>query len=63
MAGVRLGGIDPSILRELSGVYKPLWSAIIELPRRKRVDVDRPYEVPYKAPLDNDAPCSDNSEA
>jgi len=23
MVGMRLGGIDPSILRELSGVYKP----------------------------------------
>ena len=27
MAGMRLGGIDPSILRELSGVYKPFVKA------------------------------------
>jgi hypothetical protein len=31
MAGVRLGGIDPSILRELSGVYKPFVKALKEL--------------------------------
>src|SRR5215831_8021675 len=31
MAGMRLGGIDPSILRELSGVYKPFTKAFKEL--------------------------------
>ena len=31
MVGVRLGGIDPSILRELSGVYKPFVKAFKEL--------------------------------
>jgi hypothetical protein len=31
MNGVRLGGIDPSILRELSGVYKPFVKAFKEL--------------------------------
>jgi hypothetical protein len=31
MTGVRLGGIDPSILRELSGVYKPFPKALKEL--------------------------------
>src|SRR5260370_1908654 len=31
MAAVRLGGIDPSILRELSGVYKPFTKAFKEL--------------------------------
>ena len=31
MAGMRLGGIDPSILRELSGVYKPFVKAFKEL--------------------------------
>src|SRR5438270_771193 len=31
MAGMRLGGIDPSILRELSGVYKPFVKALKEL--------------------------------
>jgi hypothetical protein len=31
MSGVRLGGIDPSILRELSGVYKPFVKAFKEL--------------------------------
>ena len=31
MTGVRLGGIDPSILRELSGVYKPFVKALKEL--------------------------------
>ena len=31
MASVRLGGIDPSILRELSGVYKPFVKALKEL--------------------------------
>lgn len=31
MTGVRLGGIDPSILRELSGVYKPFVKAFKEL--------------------------------
>ena len=31
MTGVRLGGIDSSILRELSGVYKPFVKALKEL--------------------------------
>jgi len=31
MTGVRLGGIDPSILRELSGVYKLFAKALKEL--------------------------------
>src|SRR3954447_4653842 len=31
MVGMRLGGIDPSILRELSGVYKPFVKAFKEL--------------------------------
>src|SRR5687767_11362686 len=31
MANMRLGGIDPSILRELSGVYKPFVKAFKEL--------------------------------
>src|SRR5947209_3887896 len=31
MAGMRLGGIDPSVLRELSGVYKPFVKAFKEL--------------------------------
>src|SRR5437660_10695056 len=31
MAGMRLGGIDPSILRELSGGYKPFVKAFKEL--------------------------------
>src|SRR5207237_9173066 len=31
MAGVQLGGIDSSILRELSGVYKPFVKALKEL--------------------------------
>lgn len=31
MNGMRLGGIDPSILRELSGVYKPFVKAFKEL--------------------------------
>src|SRR6266852_9746434 len=31
MVGMRLGGIDPSILRELSGVYKPFTKAFKEL--------------------------------
>ncbi len=31
MVGMRLGGIDPSILRELSGVYKPFVKALKEL--------------------------------
>jgi len=31
MTGVQLGGIDPSILRELSGVYKPFVKALKEL--------------------------------
>ena len=31
LAGMRLGGIDPSILRELSGVYKPFVKAFKEL--------------------------------
>jgi hypothetical protein len=31
MADVQLGGIDPSILRELSGVYKPFVKALKEL--------------------------------
>src|SRR5438132_1188251 len=31
MIGMRLGGIDPSILRELSGVYKPFVKAFKEL--------------------------------
>lgn len=31
MTGMRLGGIDPSILRELSGVYKPFVKAFKEL--------------------------------
>ena len=31
VTGVRLGGIDPSILRELSGVYKPFVKALKEL--------------------------------
>lgn len=31
MRGMRLGGIDPSILRELSGVYKPFIKAVKEL--------------------------------
>src|SRR5437899_4980175 len=31
MVGIRLGGIDPSILRELSGVYKPFTKAFKEL--------------------------------
>src|SRR5207237_1520008 len=31
MDGMRLGGIDPSILRELSGVYKPFVKAFKEL--------------------------------
>ncbi len=31
MIGVRLGGIDPSVLRELSGVYKPFVMALKEL--------------------------------
>jgi len=31
MVGLRLGGIDPSILRELSGVYKPFVKAFKEL--------------------------------
>jgi hypothetical protein len=31
MTSVRLGGIDPSILRELSGVYKPFVKALKEL--------------------------------
>jgi len=30
MTGVQLGGIDPSILRELSGVYKPFVKALKE---------------------------------
>jgi len=31
MTGVQLGGIDPAILRELSGVYKPFVKALKEL--------------------------------
>ena len=31
MTGVQLGGIDPSILRELSGVYNPFVKAFKEL--------------------------------
>ena len=31
MMGVRIGGLDPSILRELSGVYKPFVKAFKEL--------------------------------
>src|SRR5437763_10126362 len=31
MVGMRLGGIDPSVLRELSGVYKPFVKAFKEL--------------------------------
>src|SRR5262249_22346910 len=31
MVGMRLGGIDPSIIRELSGVYKPFVKAFKEL--------------------------------
>src|ERR1051326_5316042 len=31
MGGMKLGGIDPSILRELSGVYKPFVKAFKEL--------------------------------
>src|SRR5436189_2221134 len=31
MAGMPLGGIDPSVLRELSGVYKPFVKAFKEL--------------------------------
>ena len=31
MVVMRLGGIDPSILRELSGVYKPFLKALKEL--------------------------------
>src|SRR5262249_5635259 len=31
MTGLQLGGIDPSILRELSGVYKPFVKALKEL--------------------------------
>jgi hypothetical protein len=31
MAGMRIGGIDPSIVRELSGVYKPFVKAFKEL--------------------------------
>jgi len=31
MTGMRLGGVDPSILRELSGVYKPFVKAFKEL--------------------------------
>src|SRR6266851_5680119 len=31
MLGMRLGGLDPSILRELSGVYKPFIKAFKEL--------------------------------
>jgi len=31
VAGVRLGGIDPSVIRELSGVYKPFVKAFKEL--------------------------------
>src|SRR5215467_7384073 len=31
MLGMRLGGIDPSILRELSGIYKPFVKAFKEL--------------------------------
>src|SRR5947209_15131420 len=31
MAGMRIGGIEPSILRELSGVYKPFVKAFKEL--------------------------------
>jgi len=31
MVGIRLGGIDPSVLRELSGVYKPFVKAFKEL--------------------------------
>ena len=31
MTDVQLGGIDPSILRELSGVYKPFVKALKEL--------------------------------
>jgi hypothetical protein len=31
MLGMRLGGIDPSVLRELSGVYKPFVKAFKEL--------------------------------
>ena len=31
LTGMRLGGIDPSILRELSGVYKPFVKAFKEL--------------------------------
>lgn len=31
MVGMRLGGVDPSILRELSGVYKPFVKAFKEL--------------------------------
>src|SRR5262249_55031274 len=31
LMGMRLGGIDPSILRELSGVYKPFVKAFKEL--------------------------------
>ncbi len=32
MTGVQLGGIDPSILRELSGVYKPFMKALKNWP-------------------------------
>src|ERR1700677_2584238 len=31
MVGMRLGGIDPSIVRELTGVYKPFVKAFKEL--------------------------------
>src|ERR1700682_6823281 len=31
MLGMRLGGIEPSLLRELSGVYKPFVKAFKEL--------------------------------
>src|SRR5215470_1492999 len=31
MPGMRLGGIDPSVIRELSGVYKPFVKAFKEL--------------------------------
>src|ERR1700680_3022898 len=31
MRGIQLGGVDPSIMRELSGVYKPFVKAFKEL--------------------------------
>jgi hypothetical protein len=44
MTAVRLGGIDPSILRELSAVYKPFVKALKELIRNTfDADADHVY--------------------